>query len=878
MSDQNHTNPPNSKSRVEKRKQQNNNEKKSKSKKGLWKKIFLTLVALFMLAVVVGGITVFTIVQQSPDLDPDRLVLTQGSEIFDQNDAQVSMLNSSEARINVNYSDVPQVLEDAFLSVEDVRFREHWGMDMRRFFGAVWANITEGFGAEGASTITQQLVKNLFLSEEKRISRKIQEAYLAIQLEQQYSKDQILTMYLNQIYLGSGVYGVEMASQRYFGKSIADLNVEDAALLAAIPRRPSYYDPLHNPENAESRRNVVLSLMEQHGKLSSEEATAAKEVPIEDQLNPTVQESYPHESFYNYVMKEIEQIDGITINDVYNSGLKIYTTLDVDAQEHLEEVLASDEYITNFPDNEDFQAGVTVLDTQTGAIKALGSGREATGHQRGLNYATDVQRQPGSTIKPILDYGPAIEHLQWSTARIMNDKPTTYEFEDIPVNNFDRRHLGEMSMREALARSRNTTAIQALQEVGVEKAAEFANNIGVDTENGDDPMHESFGLGGFTNGVTTLELAGAYAAFGNGGTYTKPYAIRKIVFPDGRELHLEPESHKGMEDYTAYMITDMLKSAVSSSYGTGSTANVSGVPVAGKTGTTNFPENIRDDYPRDAVPDSWFAGYSTRYTITAWIGFAERGENNYIGNTEERRIPQHIFREMMTYLSANIETPDFTMPDSVVRVPVERSTGLRPSPFTPSSEIREELFVKGTETNQVSDRYVDIDAPTGLSASYQEDQDQIIVTWNYPENLRDDVSFEVSVSVDGGSSETVQDSSDMQFILNAPERGSTYSFSVVAEYDGETSDPATTSVAVPEATEEEEEPDEEETPPDEEQPGNGDDDQNGDNTNGGNDDENGDGNNDSNPDDGEEDNPDEDENQGQSPPDEQDDDEQPDEE
>ncbi|KGA99099.1 penicillin-binding protein [Alkalihalobacillus alcalophilus ATCC 27647 = CGMCC 1.3604] len=812
MSDHNKSNPPSAKSRVEKRKQAQKNQTKPK-KKGIWKKIFITLVALFMLAVVAGGITVFAIVQSSPELDSDKLILTQGSEIFDQNDQSVSMLNSSENRINIDYADIPDVLEDAFLSVEDVRFREHFGMDMRRFFGAVLANITDGFGAEGASTITQQLVKNLFLTDEKRLSRKIQEAYLAIQLEQKYSKDQILTMYLNQIYLGGGVYGVELASQRYFGKSIADLNLEDAALLAAIPRRPSFYDPIQNPENAESRRNVVLSLMEQHGKISSEEATAAKEVPIADQMNPTEFESYPYEAYYNFIMSELENIDGITLTDVYNSGLKVYTTLDVGAQEHLEEVLASDDYIAHFPDNELFQAGVSVLDTQTGAIKALGSGREDTGYQLGLNYATDIKRQPGSTIKPILDYGPAIEHLQWSTGKILNDKPTTYNDRDqTPVNNFDRRHLGNMTMREALGRSRNTTAIQALQEVGVDKAAEFARGLGIDTGNEDEPMHESYGLGGFTNGISSLDLAAAYAAFGNGGTYTKPYAIRKVVFPDGRELNLEPETHKAMEDYTAYMITDMLKSVVTASYGTGGSANVSGVPLAGKTGTTNFtPEQIEEHrYPDGAVPDSWFAGYSSRYSIAVWTGFEKRDDTTYLANADERRVPQHIFREMMSYLSADIDTPDFQMPDSVVRVGVERSTGLLPSPFTPSSEIIQELFVRGTEQTQVSEKFVDIEAPSGVRAVYQEDQDQIIVTWNYPQDLLDDVNFEVRLSINGGSNETVQQSNDMQYIYSNPEPGSTYEFSITAEYEGETSDPARASVEIPDAIEEEEpEPEEE---------------------------------------------------------------------
>ncbi len=418
---------------------QTTKQSKKKPKRGIWKKIFLLLVSLGVIAVIAGGITVFAMIQGAPPLDHEKLTLSQAVQIYDEGDEFVSQLDSEERRVNVSIQDVPQVVEDAFISVEDIRFREHFGIDIRRLFGAVAANITDGFGAEGASTITQQLVKNLFLNDQKQITRKVQEQYLAIKLEQQYSKDQILEMYLNQIYLGSGVYGIELASQTYFSKSVDELTIADAALLAGIPRRPSFYDPTKNPEAAESRRNLVISLMEQHGKITSAEAEEAKAVPLADQLNPSERESYPYEAFYNQVLSELEQMEGITVNDIYNAGLKVYTTLDIDAQEHVENVLQTDEFISNYPDNEDFQAAVTLLDTKTGQIKAIGSGREDTGQQRGFNIATDDKRQPGSAIKPILDYGPAIEYLQWSTGHILVDDQYNYS-NGTPIRNFDRRY------------------------------------------------------------------------------------------------------------------------------------------------------------------------------------------------------------------------------------------------------------------------------------------------------------------------------------------------------------------------------------------------------------------------------------------------------
>ncbi|GAE25030.1 multimodular transpeptidase-transglycosylase [Halalkalibacter wakoensis JCM 9140] len=822
------SNETNNKTRQGRRQAREKSKKTNTNKKGLWKKILIALVALGAVAVIAGGITIFAIIQGAPPLDEERLMLTQGSQFYDQDDVFVSQLDSTERRQNVRIQEVPQVVEDAFIAVEDIRFRDHFGIDIRRLFGAVRANIQSGFGAEGASTITQQLVKNLFLNDQKQLTRKIQEQYLAIKLEQQYSKDQILEMYLNQIYLGSGVYGVELASRTYFNKSVGDLSLTDAALLAGIPRRPSFYDPTKNPEAAESRRNLVLSLMEQHGKITSEEAQEAMNIPLSDQLVLTERESYPYEAFYNQVLAELEEMDGITINDIYNAGLKIYTTLDVSAQEQVERVLQTDEYVTVYPNNEDFTAAVTLLDTQTGQIKALGSGREDTGYQRGHNLATDERRQPGSTIKPVLDYGPAIEYLQWSTAHRIVDEAHSYS-DGTPIRNFDRQFQGPMSMRTALARSRNVPAIKALQEVGVGRAQSFAGGLGIpfELQENETTMPEAYGLGGFNTGVTTKELAGAYAAFGNNGTYIEPYTVRKVEFPDGRIINMEPESTQAMSDYTAYMITDMLKTAVTN--GTGGVANIPSLPMAGKTGTTNFPAEIRESrgYPDGAVPDIWFSGYTTNYTISVWTGFSRQPvdiSNNYFpSGANERQAAQQIFKAIMQNVSADIETADFTMPNSVVRVAVERSTGLLPSSFTPQSEIIHELFVRGNEPTRVSDEYRELQAPTNVMASYEENTNQIIVTWDYPEDLVDDVTFEIRLAIDGGNQQTLDRKKEMQFIYGDPQPGSTYVFSIVAISDENSnlqSDPASVEVKIEEEeepVEEEEEEEEIEEPVDEEE-------------------------------------------------------------
>ncbi|MBU8907292.1 PBP1A family penicillin-binding protein [Desertibacillus haloalkaliphilus] len=776
-----------------KAKQQQKNNRKNKG--GFFRKLVISLLILMVISVVAGGITLFAMIQQAPELDPDRLTLAQSAQIYDQNDEQFVQLQASENRVKVNIQDVPQLVEDAIIATEDVRFRDHFGIDIRRLFGAVAANISNGFGAEGASTITQQVVKNLFLTSDKTISRKVQEQYLAIKLEQQYSKDQILEMYLNAIYFSKGAYGIVQAADTYFGKTLDELEIEDAALLAGIPQRPNYYNPFVNPDAAEQRRNTVIALMERHEKISSEEAEAARAVPVVDQLNEQEQETYPYEAFLDHVLAEVDEMDGISTNDLYTAGLKVYTTLDRDAQSHVESVLQTDQYINGYPNSESFQAGITLIDTKTGEIKAIGGGRNKNNVQRGFNFATDIKKQPGSTIKPVLDYGPAIDELQWSTAHILVDEPHTYSNGD-PLRNYSRSYRGRVTLREALVNSDNIPAIKALQEVGLDSAQQFAERLGIPFEN---RIEEAYGLGGFTTGISTLDLAGAYSAFGNEGIYNKPHTIRKIVFPDGREIRTTPDPVVAMNDYTAYMISDMLKSVVN--YGTGRHASIPGLPLAGKTGTTNFtPEDIsRYNIPSGGVPDVWFAGYTTNYTAAVWTGYDKKGENHYLSGNE-RRLAQQIFKAVMSEVSKAKETADFKQPNSVVRVGVERSTGLLPSDSTPSDQVIYELFVEGTEPRRVSNVYQKMTAPQDFAAGYNEDTNQIIMSWGYPEDERSGVSFRLDQRIGDGEYTNLTSSRDMQYIVLNPEPGQTYHFRLTAINDSNQnrqSDPVQTSVTVP---------------------------------------------------------------------------------
>ncbi|MBU9714637.1 penicillin-binding protein 1A [Evansella tamaricis] len=837
-------------------KESTNKKGKKTSTKKRWKKILIALGIIMLAMVLVGGITVFSIIRDAPELDPDRLTLANNPEIYDRDLEMFSTLEAAEDRRSVNINQVPPVLKDAVISVEDIRFYDHFGIDLRRIGGAVLANIRGGFGAEGASTITQQVVKNLFLSSEKKMTRKLQEQYLAVQLERKYSKDQVLEIYLNAIYFDDGKYGVLEAADYYFSKDLDELTIEDAALLAGIPQRPGRFNPFKNPEDAQIRRNTVISLMERYEKITPEQAETARNVPIEEQLQQSEREAYPYQAFLDEVIREVERIEGIDSNDIYTGGLKIYTTLDRDLQEYVEYVMQSGEVI-EFPDSK-YQAGITVLDTTTGEIMALGGFREPAEGALTYNMATGPRRQPGSTIKPILDYGPVIDEKKWSTYHQIEDAPYNYQSTGTPVRNFDRNYRGFVSMREALRVSLNIPAVKAFNEVGLESAREFGERLGLEEQLVN--MQESYSIGGFSDGLSSLHLAGAYAAFGNNGEFNRPHTVTKVEFPDGTVIDLKPDSVVAMNDYTAFMITDMLKTVVQS--GTGTLAAVDGVPIAGKTGSTNYTDEERAQHGIEgsAVKDSWFAGYSTALTAAVWTGY-KNNDDGYIDTSSgstEGQVARRLFKEVMTYAHEGKEVNDFVQPDSVVRVGIERSTGLLPSEFTPESEIIYEYFVRGTEPTEVSDEFEYADPVQGLDAAYNDENHEINVSWNYPDELLDRFSFRLEVSQgDDGDYRLIDVTKDRAYNLSNPVYGETYTIrvTVVSDDNGDLeSDPVTVSVTIPEEEDfiddliddligdDEDENGEEngESPPEDNGNGdtdNGDDSENGDNDNGDNEDE-----------------------------------------
>ncbi|KAA0958178.1 PBP1A family penicillin-binding protein [Planococcus kocurii] len=794
------------------RQKKTNNKKKKKSPAITWIKRILLAIVVIGLAGLVFGASLFAFYASSaPELD-EELLRDPISPTFYAADGETEIpYITAENREYVNYEDIPKTMEAAILATEDNRFYKHSGIDVIRLGGAVIANITGGFGSQGASTITQQVIKNSFLTNDKTLKRKAQEAYLAYKLEQEYEKEEIFEMYFNKILMSGNIYGFGTAAETFYGKPLNELTLAESALLAGMPQSPNGYNPFKNPERAEERRNVVLSLMEQHGKITTEEKEQAQTAVLADSLVPEDQRqpqtaNTEYTAFMEMVEDELEALEGdYSLGD----GLTIYTTLEPYVQTKVNETMASDLFF-----DDKVQSAMTVVDTKTGGISAVGAAREYSGDVR-HNFAIAKDRQVGSTIKPVLDYGPAIEYLDWSTGQTIVDEPSSYE-DGQEIRNVDGQFLGTMTIREALYRSRNIPAIKTLQEVGTEDAGKFMKNVGLEMDN----IFESSALGSAE--FSTVEMAGAFAAFGNDGSFIKPHTIKKIVFRDGStEQVVAPEPVQAMKDSTAYMVTDMLRDVVDLNVpgSTGKEVAINGLDMAGKTGTTNYSAKELGEYGLDSssAPDVWFAGYTTDYSISVWSGYPSK-KTPIDTASNERLLSQRLFKNVMSQISSP-ETARFEQPDSVTEQVVE--IGSDPlklaSAFTPYNLRSSELFARGTEPNSVSQRYVveDLDTPTRLRAKVKDQSAEL--SWNYGD---DDVSFEVSVEVDGSRS-VLSTSSSQSYTFNGLEEGKSYTFSVVAVNSTQRSDPASTVVEVAAAPEEpEEEPVEEpvEEEPVEEEP------------------------------------------------------------
>ena len=675
------------------------------------KKVLLTILAALIgvLLLFCAAFYVFFDVPDWQKLDISRLsALAQTSSMYDMNGELMSELRGSENRIIVSLDEIPLHTRQAFIAAEDLRFYDHRGIDVYRILGALRSNLKSGSLAEGASTITQQLAKLTHLSAEKTIRRKLEEINLAFQIEKVYNKDEILAMYLNTVYFGRGAYGIQAAAQAYFGVDAEDLTLNQSASLAAIIKAPSIYAPHISPSNNRSRRQYILSVMAENGFISQEEKQAALDESIWVLAQEAEKQLY---SWYiDEALRESAELLGLSADEVIQGGFKIYTAYDARLQTIADEVYADSSF---FPaaasDGTPIQSAMAVVDTNNGAVLAMIGGRDYT-VRRGLNRATQMRRQPGSALKPLAVYGPALE-LGYTTASVLLDEKTS--FGGYTPRNAGDRYYGLVTMRTAIRNSLNTTAVRLLEEIGLDASIQYLNKMGIPTRNSDRNL--SLALGSMTYGVTPVELAAAYVPYANGGIYHQPYCVERIETVDGSNVYERKDSGKQvLSAQNAFLMTSLLQSVVSS--GTGTRMLAANTPIAGKTGTVSMTGGNRD---------IWMTAYTPEISVAVWMGYDQTDAKHKISNgITGGRNTASLAAAFFKKAYADREKPDFSQPDGLVwltldkRALTSRGSIMLASDKTPKEYRLSEVFAASNRPYAVSDIWQAPDAPSSFYVAH----------------------------------------------------------------------------------------------------------------------------------------------------------------
>ena len=727
-------------------KKKKNGVKKSAKKKGgeskfkwfrdkcLWKKIVIVLLILAIFMILAFTAFCAYIVLTTDDFVPDKLSQSESTIMYDNKGNEFTTLGVMtddilQKREKISYDEFPQVLVDALIATEDSRFFQHNGVDLARFLKASALQLL-GRDAGGASTLTMQVSKNNFTDTTshgiKGIIRKFRDIYVSVfQIEKNYTKQEIIEFYLNDNCMGETNYGVEQGSQYYFGKSARDLSLTEAALLVGLFQSPNGYNPYVYPEKAETRRNTVLNLMVRHGYITKEEANIAKSIPVESLLSGDGGKEL--DQYYGFSRTVYEEAIKLTGLDPYVTPMKIYTTLNIDVQDGINKALAGE--TVKWKDDV-VQAGIAVTDVNTGAVIAIGAGRNRTTSQS-FNFATQARRQPGSTAKPLFDYAPGIEFENWSTYQLFTDEKWSYT-NGPEVNNWDNKYSGLMTMKSALAVSRNIPALKAFQSLNKSKILEFVTSLGIEPEVENGFLHEAHAIGGFT-GVSPLQIAVAYASFANGGYYIEPYTITKIeIRSTGEVFEYKHQKNRVMSEATAYLMNNMLVYAVNNGFNGG--AKLSGVQVAAKTGTSNYSkEYVKEKGLSSSINDLWTVAYTPEHSIALWYGYERASKEYQHSRTGYNTQKENIMRAVMKYIPKTSKT--FKVPGTVVSVDVEKGTwpAMLPSAYTPSDLITKEVFIKGTEPTEVSPRFAQFDNVTNIRYDYSISNGKIRLNWDYQE-------------------------------------------------------------------------------------------------------------------------------------------------
>lgn len=643
-----------------KRKQQN-------KKRSFFNFKWILLVIVATVFLIMGGCSA-VILAGNYAIDEDKLIMPQTSVFLDDEGKEFGQ-QSEEDREYVRLDEMPDYLAEAFIAVEDRRFYNHYGIDPRSVARAVWVDIKTGSLKEGSSTITMQLARNVFLTNEKEFSRKIKEAMIAINLEQNYTKEQILEMYLNQILFGHGKYGVETAANWYFDKTARidgdkeTISLSEAALLAGIPKAPTTYSPKNNLDKAIERRNLVLNLMEENGFITKEqkEEAIAEEVVVASHEG----KGNKYTAYLDFVRREAKERFDLDEDELNRGGFKIYTNLNRQAQESVEKAYSNDDLFPVDGEYGEVQSGLTMLDPKTGKIVAVAGGRN---YEAGNFNRSTANVQVGSAMKPLVTYAPAIEYKGMQPYDTVIDEPIELKGELYPKNAGGRYH-GATYMVEAVKHSYNAAAVRTLKDVGVKNGYNFATNLGmtIDEKYNADDMY-SLTLG--ANEASTVEMAQAYSAFANQGVLVEAHAISKIEYPDGSRVKVdEPQVKEVMSPRTAYYMTEMLKAVVDG--GTGTQARIPGREVAGKTGTTNDSTRI------------WFVGYTPQYVTAIYMGRDEDQKHAIGESSGGPRGPAHLFSRVMAGALEGLPAEAFPRPEGVKKpqepVKLTKVTDLRAS-------------------------------------------------------------------------------------------------------------------------------------------------------------------------------------------------------
>lgn len=598
---------------------------------------------------VLAFLSFFHVYSEGADISALNDDLAQSTVIYDSNGEVASKISALKNE-GVKIEEVPDHVKNAVVAIEDHRFYEHDGVDLVGISRAFVQNVKAGSIVEGGSTITQQLTKNALLSTEKTYKRKLEEFFLAREIEKQYSKDEIMQMYLNRIYFGNGSWGIKRAAMGYFGKDVKDLTISEAAMLAGLIKAPSSLDPYKNYEKAEERRDVVLLMMKTHGFIKEEEykKAVAEKVALNENGGDPLRGQYPY--YLDHVIDEAIKKYGLTQEEILTGGLQIYTELDVTMQSAVEATYAKDEIFPKGTDKQIVQSGAALIDPKTGGIRALVGGRGEHVF-RGYNRATQLKAQPGSTMKPLAVFAPAVED-GWEVTDMLKDEEL--DFKDYKPENYNGKYNGEVPMYEALKDSLNVPAVWLLNEIGIVKGMDSVKKFGIDL----DPQQDrnlGLALGGLSTGVSPVTMAEAYSAFANAGERHESHAITKIVDKEGNTIaEYKGEKSQAISKETAEKITTMLLGVVQE--GTGKGAQIPGRELAGKTGSTQVPiEGIK------GTKDQWFVGYTPQLVGAVWVGYDKTDKDHYLTTTSSEGAAL-VFKDFMAEALKNTKAESFNVP------------------------------------------------------------------------------------------------------------------------------------------------------------------------------------------------------------------------